>query len=117
MKMAHPIQPRTNWTMPPTTAVSPDLSGLWHAIHETAMMGDAFPFKRWMTYQIDHLPCERCRRHAQTYVKKHPISGDPVEWAWRFHNNVNTRLGKPTMTLENCVKLYRDGASCKTCGA
>lgn len=127
-KMSLSFQQRTNWTLPPPETKPGDnqstnsgkstisLGGLWHAIHRTAMQPD-FPFNKWIRDQINHLPCETCRKHALVYLNNNPPESDnAVTWAWRFHNNVNRRLGKKTITLSECRKQYSDNSvPCKSC--
>lgn len=55
-------------------------------------------FTRYWNF-ISRLPCSECRAHAIAYFTRNPpalSSGPALEiWAWRFHNAVNARLGKP----------------------
>jgi Erv1 / Alr family len=56
-------------------------------------------------YFIINLPCVECRRHAANYIFNNPpelINRNTFKiWMWRFHNNVNKRLGKPKFRFEN----------------
>ena len=59
---------------------------------------------------IQSLPCPECRLHATRYARLYPpnFSGGSAfqTWAWRFHNAVNHRLGKPLMDCEEYRKTY-----------
>ncbi len=59
------------------------------------------------------IPCSSCSKHALDYLAKQPInlSGREqlTEWVFRFHNEVNLRLGKkelevkPATFINGCV--------------
>lgn len=57
-----------------------------------------------------HLPCGECRGHATAYLAKNPPALSNTyalqSWAWRFHNAVNKRLGKPVITYEMYCRIY-----------
>ena len=58
------------------------------------------------------LPCEMCRQHYRTLLKQFPI--EPfldnrdalISWVILIHNQVNVRLGKPTMSKEAVMQKY-----------
>lgn len=58
------------------------------------------------------LPCEMCRQHYRTLLKRFPI--EPfldnrdalVSWVILIHNQVNVRLGKPTMSKDAVMQKY-----------
>ncbi|GFR89101.1 sulfhydryl oxidase [Elysia marginata] len=60
-------------------------------------------FARFWSF-IQTLPCLECRIHSTKYAREYPpdFSGSAgfQTWAWRFHNAVNYRLGKPLMSAE-----------------
>lgn len=57
-------------------------------------------------------PCEKCREHAKEYIKHHPIEDSKKEdlglfvWTWKFHNAVNFRIGKHSMSWDMAYHLY-----------
>jgi hypothetical protein len=59
---------------------------------------------------LSQLPCRRCREHAKAYFARNPPDlrdGPALEvWAWRFHNAVNARLGKPLVSYAEYERLY-----------
>lgn len=61
---------------------------------------------------VSSLPCEECRIHARDYARRHPpdfSSSDAYQtWAWRFHNAVNQRLGKPIMSAKEYREVYAE---------
>lgn len=56
------------------------------------------------------LPCPECRVHAMKYISAHPpdfsSSISFQTWAWRFHNAVNHRIGKPIMSPKQYRQTY-----------
>jgi hypothetical protein len=121
-----------NWTVPPHQTlkstptednVKSTLSGIWKAIHQTAIWANKSIdrkrlFGSWVRDQINHLPCETCLNHAKTYLRSYPPeTQDPPIWAWRFHNNVNRRLNKPEISWDQYRELYIVGSQpCTSCG-
>lgn len=64
----------------------------------------------WLRQFINNLPCPSCQEHASKYVRENPPQLDGREdfqiWGWMFHNRVNLRLNKPTITYSEFRKLY-----------
>lgn len=62
------------------------------------------------------LPCPVCREHFREVLQGLPVETwldnrkSLVEWTWMAHNQVNTKLGKSTVTLDDFYKSYRDMA-------
>jgi hypothetical protein len=52
---------------------------------------------------LDNLPCRVCVKHAQAYVKNHPIptnsAKDLTKYFFDLHNDVNKRLGKVEISI------------------
>lgn len=72
---------------------------------------------------LHELPCRICRDHAMDYIHGHPLdlrsSWTLQEWFRAFHNSVNQRTGKPTMSLEEYQRVYAEhlrAASRRRCG-
>lgn len=91
----------------------------WGTMHLTALGApDAFDATRSNMYKTffaqfaNVLPCESCKEHlAQTYQTipiDDALSGSRTLFAWTVavHNAVNTRLGKPVMTVEAATKIW-----------
>ena len=58
----------------------------------------------------DILPCGKCQTHYREMIAKNPPPVDSMDqlsrWFVNLHNQVNMRLGKPTMTYEEAKELY-----------
>ncbi len=92
----------------------------WHWIHAlainypplspTATDARAAFWRIWNF--VTHLPCEECRMHATQYVLQNPprltTSRAFQAWVWRFHNDVNRRLGKRHIPYEEYLRLYNN---------
>jgi hypothetical protein len=60
------------------------------------------------------VPCEKCSEHATAYLEANYSKLDDIissrtklfTFFWEFHNFVNEKLGKPTITLEKAFKMY-----------
>ena len=59
---------------------------------------------------LTNLPCKLCRQHAKEHhAQDPPTLGSSYQlqnWVWRFHNAVNDRLKKPTVSYPEYLKLY-----------
>lgn len=95
---------------------SEEFRGIWHSIHSTsAWASDAKRieyFSSWIREAITgRLSCDNCKTHAFDYIDANPPENcdDPFLWAWRFHNNVNERLGKEIVSLKEAVHLWLVG--------
>ena len=57
------------------------------------------------------LPCPMCREHYAEKLKTNPVAvgskGELIYWVWDTHNQVNTLLGKPTITIEAFLERMR----------
>ncbi len=91
----------------------------WDWVHSQAICFPAEPalaerllMQRRFWAFILLLPCPECRAHATEYARAHPpdLRGSAAfqTWAWRFHNAVNYRLGKPLMSAAEYVAKYGD---------
>lgn len=60
------------------------------------------------------LPCEKCRRHFQSYLSTYPISphldtrASLIKWVIQVHNFVNERLGKRIYTIAEVLNIYKN---------
>lgn len=95
----------------------------WNFMHRVALECQSNADKRWFKKYLFHLsqhfPCEQCRDHMQKMFKMHPINsywdvkikGKDVgmfKYSWMIHNEVNKRLGKPTVDFEVAYMLWND---------
>jgi hypothetical protein len=107
--------------------------GIWYCIHTNAKDAKTESakqkFKDFIENTIISLPCATCIQHATEYYQSHPLNdvwnlkenGQDIgmfRWAWQFHNTVNQRLKKPTVSWENAKMLYSDdnGVCTSDCG-
>lgn len=62
----------------------------------------------------DVLPCFECRKHFKSMMRKYPVvehlssRRDLTRWLIDRHNDVNRRLGKPTVDYEFVDSKYSD---------
>lgn len=94
----------------------------WAWIHVEAINFPARPagadrramFARFWAF-VQTLPCPECQKHATDYTRDYPpdfsCSAGFQTWAWRFHNAVNRRLGKPLMQAEDYRRSYSEEIS------
>lgn len=68
---------------------------------------------------VNRMPCEKCIKHANKYIKKHNNIDmtkrlpdgkylGPFIWTCEFHNYVNNELGKNTISWIITKKKYDD---------
>lgn len=66
-------------------------------------------------HSLEHiLPCEYCRDHLAAFIQSNPVPTDSSEdlsnWILRLQNDVNTRTGKPHITMQDVWdRLVNDG--------
>jgi len=91
--------------------------GYWDRIHSTALSADEYTkqmgFVQWMKNMCEDFPCRKCSKHCKEYLHKNPPKDSVGKgamamfiWAWKFHNAVNQRLGKPEMSYETALGIY-----------
>lgn len=94
----------------------------WDRIHQMAVnattQSSREEFKKYMSYLSYNFPCPKCRPHIQRRLREYPIESyygmtdnqgrniGMAKWSWEFHNGVNGRLGKNTVTWDSFVKKY-----------
>jgi hypothetical protein len=59
------------------------------------------------------LPCGKCRSHYANNLKVNPLTDNIlsskyklIEWLVNLHNEVNTRTGKRTITVDEAIQIY-----------
>jgi hypothetical protein len=68
--------------------------------------------KKLIQQIVQNLPCPICSGHALHYFKKNPFSSvrtlsDLRYYLCEFHNSVNVRTNKPSITYEEHLLLYQ----------
>lgn len=116
-------------------------SGSWYVLHLLAANGEHEALKVVLNTFSKRFVCPKCRFHIRDYLKSNPfpttfakqktsLNKTIFNWTVDFHNAVNIRLGKPTLTEEERGDLYdelttkadedekkvMDGGDCEGCG-
>lgn len=99
------------------------LQSWWIQYHYDSLRADERPdlnleFCERLKYHSIIFPCEKCKPHFQSYLKNNPPenASSLFVYTWKFHNDVNVRLNKPTMDFDTYQKIYKvEGYKCKTC--
>jgi hypothetical protein len=86
-------------------------SGSWYVIHLLAANGETEALKTVLKTFSKRFVCPKCRFHIRDYLKSNPLPSVPTtsrafEWTVDFHNAVNVRLGKATLTDEERDDLF-----------
>lgn len=78
---------------------------IWNRIF--AAIADHRIFTAVVLKEIADLPCKECKDHSEKYIIDFPIpqSGDLFEYAWRWKNAVNKKIGAKQITLEDARKI------------
>jgi hypothetical protein len=92
----------------------------WHTIHVTALSYPSNPTyaqkkaaKEYYESLTELIPCPICREHYKVHLQKLPLTPhldrreDLFRWTVELHNEVNTMLGKPTVTEMESINFYR----------
>ena len=73
--------------------------------------------KEFFNSMIFLLPCPSCREHFKEILQGSPVEPwldnrrSLTEWVWSLHNQVNTRLKKPTLSQPEFYSRYSQMAS------
>ena len=95
--------------------------GFWFSLHNGALKYPTEPSPLWKERMKNFiigipvmLPCEKCSYHASAYIESQYPNLDEIvknkdnlfTFFCNFHNIVNERLNKPTMSVKNAYELY-----------
>lgn len=95
--------------------------GFWFSLHNGALQYPDLPAPLWKERMKNFivgipvmLPCEKCSQHASAYIESQYQNLDEIvknkqnlfNFFCNFHNIVNERLNKPTMSITEAYKLY-----------
>ena len=96
-------------------------SKFWFTMHTIAYFYPSEPTPEQMAHASNFysslaslLPCPGCAAHYARLLQQHPVDGavtsrsNLIEWVNRIHNEVNRRLGKPIVTLEEYFMMNRN---------
>lgn len=85
----------------------------WRELHNYALSERPNPLQRvaWLENFANSLPCGECKTSWKRLVRQKPLpqNATPEEffaWGVERHNDVSSKLGKPTLTLTEARKLY-----------
>jgi hypothetical protein len=82
--------------------VSPDVWGpsLWGAFHALCLTGTIT--SEFVQEFANVIPCPACAMHFRDILETFPFeqAEDKFQWSVRIHNQVNERLGKPIVRVE-----------------
>lgn len=93
----------------------------WDNIHKKAAEATTDEMKKefgkYMEYLTHSFPCPKCRPHIKAYLASHPLrdyynmyeDGKDIgmaKWSWEFHNDVNKRLSKSTVSWTDFKREY-----------
>ena len=105
--------------------------GLWFSIHILAMNSNTYESKvlfwKILNIYIENMKCLNCYSHAKKYIssnkfdisEKKIMNGKDISafyYTWKFHNDVNRRLGKVTLSFKNAYNIYLNNKPCINCG-
>lgn len=92
----------------------------WHTIHIVALAYPSEPSyahkraaKEFFESLVHLIPCPICRDHYQKHLQKFPLTphldrrADLFKWTVVLHNEVNTSLGKPTVSELEALTFYK----------
>lgn len=94
---------------------------LWFVMHTVSLNYPEYPnfqekehHKVFFTNLKHIIPCTKCQGHYTEFLQKNPITNnlnskmDLVKWVWTLHNEVSSRLGKPTWSLDKLLSHYNN---------
>lgn len=93
----------------PIKVAGPPVNGapLWGELHRWALATEGSEDARWMVLFRLRVPCGECRKHWDGMcVETPPTWGDLFAWTVARHNEVNRRLRKPEMTVEEAREKW-----------
>lgn len=88
----------------------------WQALHSNALNAsmNLIPITSFYSHVsslAEQIPCYECKSHFKKILNTTPPeSMDPFTWSVVVHNQVNSRLGKQTLTTEEAFNLYKNSA-------
>jgi hypothetical protein len=99
---------------------TPDDSGkgVWWVIHLLAYRQKNY-FPDFMATIRDNFFCPtECKPHLIAYIQRHPIPRDPRDWfVWtvNLHNDVNRRIGKRVLSVNEAIAEIDGTEICERC--
>ena len=94
---------------------------LWYIMHLISFEYPTNPteydkriYHDFYTSLKDVIPCEDCKKHYREHITRYPLTphldsrDNLVKWVIQVHNFVNTSLGKPTLSIEQVMIIYKN---------
>lgn len=96
---------------------------IWVTIHTLALKADADldagigPFREFLNSLTFLLPCGQCRHDYSKWYSATgpPLTGHAFEWSFNLHNYVNSKLGKPVMSIEEARESWTQNSCTYSC--
>jgi hypothetical protein len=85
---------------------------IWRWLHSMALGwdGDAESLQTILSLITNAVPCGECKKHWVEMLTAHPPKAKNAEELFAesvaWHNQVNVRLGKPQLSVEDARKIY-----------
>lgn len=79
---------------------------LWAKIHKAALTDTATFTDILINSILPMIGCAECKDEAKEFLKEYPIGNDCFAWTVDWHNNVNEKLGKPTLSVEEARQAW-----------
>jgi aspartate aminotransferase-like enzyme len=83
---------------------------MWRVLHVLSLLAPAAAWANLPIALDGALPCPECRTHFHEWVVAQPldvsVATGPRDWVAALHNDVNTRLSRPTWTMTEVLAAY-----------
>lgn len=99
--------------VPRKSQMEKDGPEIWRALHVAALEwnGDRQRLANAINRTTTAVPCGECKKHWIEMIQQKPITAKTAEEFFaltvEWHNEVNARLGKPQLTIEEAKAIYR----------
>lgn len=90
---------------------------LWDKIHRKAARAkDDNKKQKYVTFMkkvYKSIKCSECKGHMKNFLRKeqlisyYHIDNGFFIWSWKFHNDVNNRIGKSIISYEDAYKRHK----------
>jgi len=86
---------------------------IWRNLHVAALQWDGkVQSQASLLVKVGmNIPCGECRSFWSTRLRENPPpktnADDFFRWTWEAHNAVNKKLGKPEISFEDALEMYR----------
>ena len=94
---------------------------LWYILHIISFEYPEHPseydkriYHDFYTSLKDVIPCKDCRKHYRDHITQYPLTphldtrATLIKWVIQVHNFVNSSLGKPVLSVEQVLNIYKN---------